>query len=190
MISQLTFITFLAIASYFIFKSIIRIKRNIDLGKNFEPSGNQGERIKKMILVAFGQQKMFDRPIPALLHLFVYVGFLIVNIEMLEIVVDGIFGTHRALFSILGNTYHVIINTFEFFAVAVIVACIIFFIRRNILKIKRFWLAEMTAAPRNDAAIILGTEVLLMGIFTDECCRSSITSKRCSTLFHHRQFCL
>lgn len=165
MIPQLTFLVVFAVAAYFIFKSIVRIKRNINLGKAFEPSGNQSERIKKMVLVAFGQQKMFDRPLPALLHLFVYVGFLVVNIEMLEIFIDGVFGTHRALFHVLGGAYHFVVNTFEFFAAAVIIACVVFFIRRNVLKIKRFWFAEMTAQPRNDANIILGTEILLMSAF-------------------------
>lgn len=165
MVSSLIFFLCLAVASYYIFKSIASIKRNINLGKSFEPSGNQGERIKKMVLVAFGQQKMFDRPLPAFLHLFVYVGFLVVNIEMIEIVLDGLLGTHRILLGLLGNAYHVVVNTFEFFAITIIVACGIFFLRRNVLKIKRFWLAEMSTAPRTDANIILGAEVLLMSAF-------------------------
>jgi heterodisulfide reductase subunit C/uncharacterized membrane protein len=165
MVSSLIFITCFAIASFYISKSIIRIKRNINLGKDFEPSGNQGERIKKMIFVAFGQQKMFDRPIPAILHLFVYIGFLVVNIEMLEIIIDGIFGTHRALFGVLGGAYLWMVNIFEFFAITIIIACVLFFIRRNVIKIKRFWFKEMTDAPRTDANIILGTEILLMSAF-------------------------
>ncbi|MEY3450988.1 MAG: hypothetical protein RL711_813 [Bacteroidota bacterium] len=135
MVSSLIFFLCLAVASYYIFKSIASIKRNINLGKAFEPSGSQGERIKKMVLVAFGQQKMFDRPLPAFLHLFVYVGFLVVNIEMIEIILDGLLGTHRILFGLLGNAYHVVVNTFEFFAITIIAACVVFFIRRNRLLV-------------------------------------------------------
>jgi heterodisulfide reductase subunit C len=165
MVSSMIFFACLAVAAYFVFNNIVKIRRNINLGKTFETTGNQGERFKKMMFIAFGQQKMFDRPLVALLHLFVYLGFLIVNIEMLEIIIDGLFGTHRVLLKFLGNSYHFMVNIFEFFAITIIIACVIFYVRRNVLKIKRFWFSEMTTAPRTDANIILITEILLMSAF-------------------------
>jgi heterodisulfide reductase subunit C len=165
MVSSMIFFACLAVAAYFVFNNIVKIRRNINLGKTFETTGNQGERFKKMMFIAFGQQKMFDRPLVALLHLFVYLGFLIVNIEMLEIIIDGLFGTHRVLLKFLGNSYHFMVNIFEFFAITIIIACVIFYVRRNVLKIKRFWFSEMTTAPRTDANIILVAEILLMAAF-------------------------
>jgi heterodisulfide reductase subunit C len=105
---------------------------------------------------------MFKRPVPAVLHFFIYAGFLIINIEVLEFVIDGIFGTHRIFAPFLGNFYNVMMNGFEFLAVAVLISCIIMLFRRNVLKLKRFWSAEMTAWPRLDANIILITEIVLM----------------------------
>jgi len=165
MISQILFALCLGEAVYFAIQSVKRIYANISLGKDYAVNDHSSLRLKQMLLVAFGQKKMFDRPIPALLHLFVYVGFLVVNIEMLEIVLDGLVGTHRIFEPILGSFYFFLINVFEFFAVAVLLACVVFIIRRNVLKIKRFWLKEMTSAPRNDATIILVTEILLMSAF-------------------------
>jgi ferredoxin len=115
-----------------------------------------------MFLVAFGQKKMFKRIIPATLHLFIYVGFLIINLEVLEFVIDGLAGTHRVFAPYLGGLYNVLMNAFEFLAVAVLVACAIMLFRRNVLKLKRFWSAEMTSWPRLDANIILVTEIVLM----------------------------
>ena len=115
-----------------------------------------------MLLIAFGQKKMFKRPIVALLHLFVYLGFLIVNMELLEIILDGVLGKHRIFQEPLGNLYPILINVFEFFAVAVLVSCLIFFIRRNVLRIKRFWQSEMTSWPKLDGNLILVFEIILM----------------------------
>lgn len=115
-----------------------------------------------MILVAFGQKKMFKRFIPAFLHLFIYVGFLVINLEVLEFIIDGLVGTHRIFAPYLGSFYNVLMNIFEFLAVAVLSACIIMLLRRNVLKLKRFWSAEMTSWPRLDANLILITEILLM----------------------------
>ncbi len=165
MLAQIIFAVCLGVAAFFIFKSIKRIYRNINLGKAFDPKGNTSERLKKMLLIAFGQKKMFDRPIPALLHLFIYVGFMIVNIEMLEIAIDGLFGTHRVFAPILGKAYPFVINVFEFFAVAVIIVCIVFLIRRNILKISRFHKPELTKWPLLDANLILTFEIVLMFAF-------------------------
>lgn len=165
MIAQLIFAACLATASFFIAKSVKRIYRNINLGKSFDIKGDTAERIKKMILIAFGQKKMFDRPTPALLHLFVYVGFVIINLEMLEIVIDGLFGTHRVFLQIFGSFYNIIINVFEFFAVSVIIGCAIFLIRRNILKINRFHKPELSKWPLLDANLILTFEIILMLAF-------------------------
>ncbi|MFN8438633.1 MAG: (Fe-S)-binding protein [Cytophagales bacterium] len=165
MISQVIFSVCLAIAGFFLSKSVKRIYRNIHLGKAFEIKGDTTERVKKMFLIAFGQKKMFDRPIPALLHLFVYLGFLIINLEMLEIVIDGIFGTHRVFLAVLGNFYTVMINVFEFFAVAVSVGCAVFLVRRNILNIARFHKPELTRWPLLDANLILTLEIVLMFAF-------------------------
>jgi heterodisulfide reductase subunit C len=164
-IPQILFVIAFGIANYFIFKSITRIRRNILLGKDIDRSDRKAERLKMMLLVAFGQKKMFKKIIPAVLHLFIYLGFLIVNLEMLEIMFDGIFGTHRILLSFLGSLYPYLINVFEFFAVAVIITCAIFLFRRNVLKVKRFDGEEMTRDPKIDANIILVSEILLMIAF-------------------------
>ncbi len=165
MISQLLFVVCLAVAGYFLAKSIRRISRNISLGKAFEPSGDKNERIKQMILVAFGQKKMFARPIPALLHLCVYVGFVLINIEIVEIVVDGLIGTHRIFASFLGDFYPVVINFFEGLALLVVLACVIFLIRRNALNIRRFKMPELNKFPLLDANLILTIEIGLMFAF-------------------------
>jgi heterodisulfide reductase subunit C len=141
-----------------------KIVRNIRLGGALDRTDQPGVRLKTMLLVAFGQQKMFKRPFAALLHLFVYVGFVIINIEMLEIVVDGLFGTHRA-FAGMGTLYNVLIASFEWLAFLVLVGCIIFLTRRNLSKIKRFFGTEMTSWPKTDANLILITEILLMTAF-------------------------
>ena len=117
-----------------------------------------------MLKVAFGQTKMFFRPVPAILHFVVYAGFVIINLEVLEIMIDGIFGTHR-VFGGLGAVYNVLIGSFEFLALGVWLACVIFLIRRNIIKLKRFKGVEMTSWPKTDANYILITEVLLMTAF-------------------------
>lgn len=142
-----------------------KIWRNIQLGKAENRFDQPIERIKAMLLVALGQKKMFSRPIPAVLHLFVYIGFLIVNLEMLEIIIDGIFGTHRIFAPLLGGIYTFSINVFEFFAVSVIVVCVVFLIRRNILKLKRFQSSELKKWPFLDANIILFIEIVLMLAF-------------------------
>src|SRR5687768_5255474 len=115
-----------------------------------------------MLLVAFGQKKMFKRPVPAILHLFIYIGFLVINLEVLEFVIDGLVGTHRIFAPFLGGLYNISMNIFEFLAAAVLVSCVIMLLRRNVLKLKRFQSAELTSWPRRDANIILITEIVLM----------------------------
>ena len=162
MIQQILFILTLGVAIYFIRIRVGRINRTIKLGKANVINDRRDERLKNLFLVAFGQKKMFKRPVPAILHFFIYVGFLIINIEVLEFVIDGIIGTHRVFAPYLGTFYNVLMNGFEFLAVAVLLACLAMLIRRNVLKIKRFWSAEMTRWPRLDANIILIIEIVLM----------------------------
>jgi ferredoxin len=161
-LQQILFVITLGVASYFIRKRILRIKANINLGKESEIKDRSSERLNNMFLVAFGQKKMFKRIIPAILHLFIYVGFLVINLEVLEFVIDGLLGTHRIFAPYLGGFYNTLMNVFEFLAVAVLLACIFFLIRRNVMKLPRFWSAEMTTWPRLDANLILITEIVLM----------------------------
>lgn len=163
--AQIVFIILISIAAVGIYLSISRIRRNILLGRDEDLTDNKLLRLKNMTLLALGQKKMFKKPIPAILHFFVYVGFLIVNIEMLEIVLDGILGTHRLFAPFLGSLYPLIINVFEFLAVTVILACIVFLIRRNFIHVKRLSGVEMNKWPSLDANVILVIEILLMLAF-------------------------
>lgn len=162
LLQQTLFLVVLGVAAFFIRKRVLRIRGNIQLGKQNEITDRKNERLNNMLLVAFGQKKMFKKPVPAILHFFIYVGFLVINLEVLEFVIDGIFGTHRIFAPYLGGFYNVLMNIFEFLAVAVLTACVFFLIRRNVLKIPRFWSAEMTSWPRLDANLILITEIVLM----------------------------
>ncbi len=161
-LQQVAFVFVLATAVFFIRKRVLFIRNTIKLGKEKNITDRRSERFKNMLLVAFGQKKMFKKLIPAVLHLFIYVGFLVINLEVLEFVVDGILGTHRVFAPWLGSFYSVLMNVFEFLAVAVLLACVFFLIRRNVLKVSRFWSAEMTQWPRLDANLILITEIVLM----------------------------
>jgi ferredoxin len=162
MIHQIIFLLILAGFSFVIFKRFRKIITNIDLGKAHSIEDRKNERWQNVLLIAFGQKKMFQRPVPALLHFFVYLGFLVINLEVLEFVIDGLAGTHRIFAPFIGSFYSALMNVFEFLAVAVLVSCVVFLIRRNFLKLKRFWGPEMTAWPRSDANIILITEIVLM----------------------------
>jgi ferredoxin len=162
MLQQIAFAITLIVASYFIRKRVLEIRANINLGKDKKISDNPSQRFRNMILVAFGQKKMFKRIVPAILHLFIYIGFLVINLEVLEFIIDGLAGTHRIFAPYLGGFYNVLMNVFEFLAVAVLFACVAMLFRRNVLKLKRFWSAEMTPWPRLDANIILITEIALM----------------------------
>jgi len=164
MISQLLFAIVFIAALLLFYRNACKIYRNIRLGKSVNRVDNPSERIKTMLLVAFGQKKMFKKPIPAILHLFVYIGFCIINIEMIEIVIDGLFGSHRVL-SFLGGFYDFLIASFEILAFAVLLSCVIFFIRRNVLKVKRLNQAELNNWPKTDANYILIAEILLMTAF-------------------------
>src|SRR5260221_8211686 len=139
-LQQMLFILTLGDAGFFIRKRVLRIRDNIRLGKKNDITDRKNERLSNMLLVAFGQKKMFKRPLPAILHFFIYVGFLVINLEVLEFVIDGIFGTHRIFAPFLGEFYNVLMNVFEFLAVGVLVAFIFFFLIRNIPKIFTFLL--------------------------------------------------
>ncbi len=161
MIENLIFSLLLILAVLLFTKNVRRISQDILMGKKAQINDRKPQRWKTMARVAIGQSKMGSRPVSAILHIFVYVGFIVINIEMLEILIDGVFGTHRIL-AFLGSIYPVLISVFEILAFLVILGCVIFLIRRNILKIPRFWNKEMTTWPRSDANIILVTEILLM----------------------------
>jgi heterodisulfide reductase subunit C len=162
MIQQVAFVLVLLTFAYFIRQRVQLIRRGIKLGKATPITGDASSRWKNMLLIAFGQKKMFKRLIPAVLHLLIYVGFLVINLEVLEFVIDGISGTHRIFAPYLGQAYLVLMNIFEFLAVGVLLSCVFFLIRRNILKVPRFWSAEMTKWPRLDANLILVVEIILM----------------------------
>ena len=154
--------TLLALAAFGLFGWQFRkIWSSIGLGLPQDRKDRMGDRINRMLLVAFGQQKMFKKPLPAILHGFVYVGFLVINIELLEIVIDGIFGTHRVL-SFMGPAYDGLMAVNEVLGFLVVIACIILLYRRNVLKIKRFQGPEMRDWPKLDANIILIVEIVLM----------------------------
>ncbi|MFY0625424.1 MAG: (Fe-S)-binding protein [Reichenbachiella sp.] len=161
-ISQLIFVIILITVGYFLTRRFRFIRSNILLGKPTDRSDNSGQRWKQMLLVAFGQKKMFKKPIPAFLHLLIYVGFLIINLEVLEFVLDGLFGTHRMFAPYLGDFYNILMNAFEFLAFGVLISCFAFLIRRNILKVGRFDKPEMKGWPALDGNLILFIEIALM----------------------------
>ena len=157
-------IAFLFSISLFTF-NFKKIFQNIKLGKIENRSDKPILRLKNMLRVAFGQGKMIRRPIAGILHLIVYIGFIIINVELLEIIIDGIFGTHRIFFSYFPKLYNILIGSFEILAFLVLISVIIFWIRRNILKIKRFLSEEMKGWPKRDADLILYFEIILMTLF-------------------------
>ncbi|HUH27350.1 (Fe-S)-binding protein [Gelidibacter sp.] len=148
----------------FFANNVRKLIRNIKLGRDVDVSDHTSQRWKNMAMIALGQRKMVRRPVSGFLHIIVYVGFIIINIEVLEIIIDGLAGTHR-IFSSIGPIYGVLIGVFEILAVLVFVSVIIFWIRRNIIKVKRFWANEMTSWPKNDANYILYIEMVLMVLF-------------------------
>ncbi|MAU16743.1 MAG: Fe-S oxidoreductase [Muricauda sp.] len=148
----------------FFARNVKKLSRNIKLGKDVDVSDNKPQRWRNMARIALGQTKMVVRPVPGILHILVYVGFIIINIEVLEIVLDGLLGTHR-LFSQLGSLYNFLIGSFEVLALLVIVAVVVFWIRRNIIRIQRFIKPEMKGWPKTDGNMILYIEFVLMTLF-------------------------
>ncbi len=165
-ITNILFAVVLFIGIGYFSRNVKKLRRNIKLGHDVDVSDNKSQRWKNMAMIALGQSKMVHRPIAGILHVIVYIGFVIINIEVLEIIIDGLFGTHRIGLSVLPESvYGFLIGTFEVLAALVFVAVIVFWIRRNIIKIKRFWNKEMTGWPKNDANYILYFEVVLMSLF-------------------------
>ena len=164
MIAQFLFLMALGITSFFAIRNAKKITRAIALGSGSLPKDQKNIRRKLMFKVAFGQSKMTARIIPAILHLIVYLGFVIINIEVLEIVIDGLFGTHRA-FSFLGITYQILIASFEVLALLVLLSCVLFLLRRNVLRLARFQKPEMKGWAKSDANLILTIEIVLMSAF-------------------------
>ncbi len=164
-IPQIIFLLLMAFAVWFFTRNMLIIKRNILLGQDEDLSDNKSVRWKNVLLLAFGQKKMFRYPMVAVFHFIIYAGFIIINVEMLEIVLDGFLGTHRLFREPLGGFYVFLINFFEVLAVLVIAVCVIFLVRRNILKLKRFISHDLDGWPRSDANYILITEIILMSLF-------------------------
>ncbi|MFZ5553873.1 MAG: 4Fe-4S dicluster domain-containing protein [Bacteroidota bacterium] len=161
---NVVFIAFFISAVVLFSLKVRDIISGIRLGQPIDRSDHSSERWKTMLRVAFGQSKMMTRPLVGVLHFFVYAGFLIINIEVLEIVVDGVTGAHRS-FAFAGGFYDFLIGAFEILAILTWIACAVFLIRRNIIKVKRFHYREMTKWPKSDANLILITEILLMTAF-------------------------
>jgi heterodisulfide reductase subunit C len=150
----------------FFVMNIRKLSRNIKLGKDVNRTDKKPERLKNMMMIALGQSKMVKRPFSGVLHIIVYVGFIIINIEVLEIIIDGLAGTHRIFQGIINDgIYAFLIGTFEVFAALVFIAVILFWTRRNVANIKRFMSAEMKGWPKNDANYIIYFEIILMTLF-------------------------
>ena len=164
-IDNILFVTALILSIFIFSNNFKKILNNIRLGRAENRSDKPILRLKNMFRVAFGQGKMIRRPIAGILHLIVYIGFIIINIELLEIIVDGIFGTHRIFSKYFPGLYNILIGSFEILALLVLISVIIFWIRRNILKIKRFLKDEMRGWPKLDADLILYFEIILMSLF-------------------------
>lgn len=165
-IPNILFIIALVAGIGYFTRNIRKIIRNVKLGLEVDASDHTSQRWANVFRIALGQSKMVVRPIPGLLHLFVYIGFIIINIEVLEIIIDGIFGTHRVLSTIMpAGLYNFLIASFEILALLVLVGVILFWTRRNIQKLKRFWANEMKGWPKNDANYILYFEMVLMLLF-------------------------
>jgi heterodisulfide reductase subunit C len=162
---QVVFVLLAGFAVVLFTKNILQIKKNILLGKDEDLSDNKPLRWKNLLLLALGQKKMFRNPTVAILHLFVYAGFIIINIEILEIILDGLLGTHRLFLPYTGGLYTFLINFFEILAAAVLISCVVFLIRRNVLKIKRFISRDLDGWPHSDANYILIVEIILMTLF-------------------------
>lgn len=164
-VPQILFILLAAFGGFLFFRKSKEIYSNIHLGRDLVIKGNSAERWKNVLLLAFGQKKMFRYPLVGIMHFVIYVGFVIINIEVLEIVLDGIFGTHRLFAPYLGGFYTFVIDFFELLAFGVLLACVIFFIRRNFIKVKRLFSHELDGWPKSDANLILITEIILMSLF-------------------------
>jgi heterodisulfide reductase subunit C/uncharacterized membrane protein len=163
-VQQILFILLTAAAIWIFARKVKFITRNIRLGRDENLKDNPGARWRNMALMALGQKRMFDKPLVGLLHFAVYAGFVIINIEVLEIVLDGILGTHRLFAPFLGSFYHFVINFFEVLAFLVLAACVVFLLRRNLTRVPRLNMKELAGWPRSDANYILIFEIVLMSL--------------------------
>lgn len=162
---QIAFILLTLTAVFIFIRKIAQVRRNILLGSDETINDNKNLRWKNVLLLALGQKKMFRNPLVAVMHFIIYAGFIIINIEVLEIAIDGLFGTHRIFSKPFGSLYSLLIDAFEFLAVGVLTVCIIFLLRRNALHVKRLWMKELNGWPKSDANYILITEIFLMSFF-------------------------
>lgn len=163
-IDNILFAVLLVLGFGYFISNVKKLVRNIKLGQDVDRSDNKSERWANMARIALGQSKMVKRPIAGILHIIVYVGFVIINIELLEIIIDGLFGTHR-VFAFMGTAYDVLIGSFEILAILVLISVITFLIRRNIIKLKRFVHNDLKGWPKGDANYILYFEIVLMMLF-------------------------
>ncbi|SFW49845.1 4Fe-4S dicluster domain-containing protein [Sinomicrobium oceani] len=163
-IPNIIFAVILFAGIFFFVRNVRKLIRNIRMGKATDRSDNKPERFRNMARIALGQQKMVVRPVAGILHIIVYLGFIIINIEVLEIIIDGLFGTHR-IFEFLGGFYGFLIGSFEVLALLVLVSVIVFWIRRNMIRLQRFWKPEMKGWPKHDGNFILYFEMVLMILF-------------------------
>ena len=177
-LQEIVFIVLLLVAVVVFARKMKVIGRYIRLGKEEQVKGDALKRWKNVLLYALGQKKMFRYPLVGTLHFFIYAGFIIINLEILEIVLDGILGTHRLFSAPLGGLYPLLINGFEVLAILVLLACVVFLIRRNVLKVKRLNTADLKGWPRRDANIILVTEIGLMTLFLVMNACDSVLSQR------------
>ena len=165
LLPNIIFFLILFVAIYFFAKNVSKINQNINLGRDINRTDQSAKRWANMSRIALGQSKMVKRPIAGFLHVIVYVGFILINIELLEIIVDGLLGTHRIFAPFLGSFYNFLIASFEILAFLVLISVVVFWIRRNILHIQRFRKSEMKGWPKLDADLILYFEVVLMSLF-------------------------
>lgn len=164
-IQELLFVIAFGVAVYLFYRKARQIRQNILLGRDVQLNDEPAVRWRNVLLLAFGQKKMFRNPLVAVLHFFVYAGFVIINVEILEIILDGILGQHRLFSPLLGGLYPVLIGCFEVLAFLVLMGCAIFLVRRNIVRVKRLNQHELDGWPRTDANYILITEIVLMLLF-------------------------
>lgn len=177
---QIVFILMAGAAIWVFSKKAKSISRNILLGRDMPITDHAGQRWRNVLLLAFGQKKMFQNPLVAVMHFIIYAGFIIINIEVLEIILDGILGTHRLFLGLLGPFYSFLINFFELLAAGVLIVCVIFLVRRNLLKLKRFISNDLDGWPRSDANYILITEIILMSLF--------LTMNACDTVLQDNNY--
>mgnify|MGYP001406761418 FL=1 len=148
---NIIFVLVLLTAVFLFRRNILFIKRNIQMGQAIDRSDRPSERWYNMIRIALGQSKMVTRPIAGILHIVVYIGFIVINIEVIEIILDGLLGTHRLFAPLMGEFYNLLIASFEILAALVLVSVVVFWLRRNVLKIRRFWKPEMKGWAKKDA---------------------------------------